>query len=788
MKKSLLLGTILFLTTSFPALTQSLPPKREFRGAWIATVINLDWPTSPFSTPETQRAELVRLLDELQAHNVNAVIFQVRSEADAMYASTIEPWSYWLTGGQGMPPSPFYDPLEFAIQEAHKRGMELHAWFNPYRVSREVGNYPNDPQHVSVQHPDWVIQISTIKILDPGRPQARQHITNVVMDVVSRYDVDGVHFDDYFYPYPPNQIGNQDAATFANYSRGFTNLADWRRDNVNLLIQTIHDSIQAVKPYVKFGMSPFGIWKNGVPSGITGLDAYSTIYCDAVTWLQRQIVDYITPQLYWPFGGGQDYGKLMPWWGTQRNERHFYPGQAIYRAAAWPRNEIPRQVRANRANANVQGSIMFRALFFRDNSNGFADSLRTDLFRYPALPPVMAWKDAVSPNAPQNLRYERLASGGPAALRWDEPLPAGDGDTASRYVVYHFPTLNINPLALEDPSKIVAVTSENAAALATPAGTGPHYYVVTALDHNSNESTTSNVLQVLPPFSPILAMPANGASELPGSVTLSWYYPPNATFYQLQVATDSTFASGLFVNEIGLVDTFKTISGLEGQTKYFWRVRASNAGGTSFFSQVFSFTTGFPAAPLLVYPTNNTGEIPVAPVFQWQPSATALSYRLQVARSLTFDSTALVFDVSNLTDTSYTTASQLETNRFYFWRVSATNAIGVSLWSEAWRFKTRTTTEVAEAAETPRQFSLEQNYPNPFNPITTIAFELPEDGAAQLTIFNAVGQQVIVLVDQAMRAGRHEVHFDASTLATGVYFYRLRFGEQVLTKRMLFAK
>jgi len=787
MKKSLLLCSLLLLTASSSASARSLPPKREFRGAWIATVINLDWPSSPFLTPAAQRAELVRLLDELQTHHMNAVIFQIRSEADAMYLSALEPWSYWLTGAQGQPPSPFYDPLEFAIQEAHRRGMELHAWFNPYRVSREVGNYPNDSRHLSVQHPDWVIQIGSIKFLDPGLPQARQHITNVVMDVVSRYDVDGVHFDDYFYPYPPNQISNQDAATFANYSRGFTNIHDWRRDNVNLLIQTIHDSIQAVKPYVKFGMSPFGIWKNGVPPGITGLDAYSTIYCDAVAWLQRQIVDYITPQLYWPFGGNQDYGKLMPWWASQRNSRHFYPGQAIYRAANWPANEIPRQVRANRANPDVQGSIMFRALFFRDNAKGFADSLRTDLFRYPALPPVMAWKDGVLPNAPQNLRYERLAGGGPAALRWEVPTPAGDGDTASRYVVYHFNTPNITANDMEDPSRIAAVVGDNAAILPTPSDNGPHYYAVTALDRNFNESGMSNVIQVLPPAAPLLALPADGALDLAPNVTLSWYAPATATSYHVQVASDSSFTTALLVNEIGVVDTFKTISGLAGQAKYFWRVQASNAGGTGPFSPAFSFTTGFPAAPVLVYPANNTGDIALNPVFQWRRSAAANSYDLQVARSLTFDSTAMVVEVSGLSDTSYA-ASGLEANRFYFWRVRATNAIGVSLWSEISRFKTGSGTAVAENPEIPQQFSLEQNYPNPFNPVTIIVFNLPASGAARLAIYNTLGQEIAVLVDEHLVAGRHEVVFDGSALASGVYFYRLRFGAQVLTRRMLLTK
>ncbi|MGH7451691.1 MAG: glycoside hydrolase family 10 protein, partial [bacterium] len=304
MKKLLpIILTISFITPINTFATDN-PPKREFRGAWIATVINLDWPSTPGLAPGTQRGELMRLLDELQAAGINAVMFQVRSECDAMYASTIEPWSYWLTGGQGRAPSPFYDPLQFAVQEAHKRGMELHAWLNPYRSVREIGSYANAANHVSVQHPEWLFRAGNTRVLDPGLPMVRAYVTSVVMDVVNRYDVDGIHFDDYFYPYPPDQISNQDDATFANYSRGFTNRGDWRRDNVNLLIKMIHDSIQVVKPYVKFGISPFGIWRNGIPTGITGLDAYNTIYCDALAWLQQQTIDYLTPQLYWPFGGG----------------------------------------------------------------------------------------------------------------------------------------------------------------------------------------------------------------------------------------------------------------------------------------------------------------------------------------------------------------------------------------------------------------------------------------------------------------------------------------------------
>ena len=786
MHKVLLFSTLWLASLSALNFAQSLPPKREFRGAWIATVVNLDWPSSPFLAPEAQRTELLRILDEMRAQNINAVMFQVRSECDAMYASTLEPWSYWLTGQQGKAPSPFYDPLAFALAAAHERGMELHAWFNPYRASREVGNYANDPNHVTVKHPEWDIQIGAIKFLDPGLPQVRDYVTGVVMDVVRRYDVDGVHFDDYFYPYPPNQITNQDNATFANYSRGFTDRGNWRRDNVNLLVQMIHDSIQVAKPHVKFGMSPFGIWKNGVPAGISGLDAYNEIYCDAVAWLNRRIIDYITPQLYWPFGGGQDYGKLMPWWGTQRNSRHFYPGQAAYRAANWNANEIPRQVRANRGNANASGSIFFRARTFRENYKGFADSLKNDLFRAPALPPIMTWKDPSPPNAPQNLRYERIAGAGTAGLKWDLPLQASDGDSASRYVIYRFTSPNIQPGDLADPSRIIGLTSARNNRPQAPSTPGPFFFVVTALDHNANESLPSNVLQVSAPAIPTLASPATGAQDQLAEVTLRWYYPQNAASYRVQVSTDANFAS-FVINASGIEDTSHVVAGLAGQRTYYWRVSASNVAGASAFSQAYSFTTGFPATPALAFPANNTANVPIEITLQWRKTAGAEKYRLQFAKSANFDAASLVVDAENLADTSYA-ASRLELNRFYFWRVNATNALGTSLWAETWRFKTTTSTTVAEANETPEKFTLQQNYPNPFNPITTIAFDLPRPGFVRLKIFDVLGRELVTIIAHEMPAGRHQVPFDGRLAGSGMYYYRLEFEGQVQTRRMLLTK
>ncbi len=230
------------------------------------------------------------MLDQLKATGISCVVFQVRPACDALYASPYEPWSYWLTGTQGAGPAVEFDPLAFAIAEAHKRGMELHAWFNPYRAEKTIGQFTLAANHVVKQHPDWILTFpsSKLKILDPGLPQVREFNAKIVADIVRRYDVDGVHADDYFYPYDPT-ITTEDAATFQNYSRGFTNIGDWRRDNVNLQMKMLMDSVNAIKPYVKFGMSPFGIWKNGVPPGIIGLDAYSTLFADAIAWLHDRL-------------------------------------------------------------------------------------------------------------------------------------------------------------------------------------------------------------------------------------------------------------------------------------------------------------------------------------------------------------------------------------------------------------------------------------------------------------------------------------------------------------------
>ena len=491
--------SLIFINQSY---SQS-SPKREFRAAWLATVVNLDWPSSRTLSVTNQKLELTKLLDSLKLYNVNAVIFQIRTECDAFYNSPFEPWSYWLTNSQGTPPSPFYDPLQFAIEEAQKRGMELHAWFNPYRVYRSTNTYTTAANHVTNTHPEWIITCPNgYKFLDPGLPAVRNYVTSIIFDVTSRYDIDGVHFDDYFYPYPENNFTNQDSATFANYSRGFTNIGDWRRDNVNLLIKQVNDTIKFIKPWVKFGISPFGIWKNGVPPGITGLNAYSTIYCDALAWLRAKSIDYLTPQLYWKFGGGQDYAKLQPWWADSVHKYglHFYPGHALYRVnpsdGNWAPEEIPNQIRFDRANPKVKGGVFFRTKSFIANYKGVTDSLKNDLYKFKALLPIMNWKDTLPPNPPKFLRYTTL-SGNRVKLLWDLPQIANDGDSAKRYVVYRFTSSNIQPSDLENSANIMSIEGLRESIMPPPPNTSQtYYYVVTSLDRNYKESTISNTLAV----------------------------------------------------------------------------------------------------------------------------------------------------------------------------------------------------------------------------------------------------------------------------------------------------
>lgn len=477
-------------------------PKREFRGVWIATVANIDWPSKPGLSVKTQQEELIQIMDAHQRAGLNAILLQVRPAADAFYSQGREPWSRFLTGVPGVAPTPQYDPLEFAINEAHSRGMELHAWFNPYRATFDLVDANVSSDHITRKRPEWFFTYSGKKLFNPGLPEVRDYITSVVMDVVNNYDIDGIHFDDYFYPYPDRQP-LPDFSTFQKYGRGFKSIDDWRRDNVNLLMRTISEHIKKSKPYVKFGISPFGIWENRAqhPEGseTSGFSGYRQLYADARLWVQEGWVDYINPQLYFSFNyRAAAFEKLLDWWSENSFGKHLYIGQAAYRALergqGWQdRDQLPRQIRYLRNNNRVQGSVFFSSKSLTNNLAGFRDALQYDFYRYKALPPQMLWIDSIPPLAPRGLTVRSIRDLG-VILHWQHPRAASDGEKAYGYVIYRFEEGEM--IDLDNPKNILQIIYSTRLSTYTDDSVerGKRYrYLVTSIDRMKNESQASNI-------------------------------------------------------------------------------------------------------------------------------------------------------------------------------------------------------------------------------------------------------------------------------------------------------
>lgn len=463
-------------------------PKREFRGVWIATVANIDWPSRPGLSAVQQQQEFTNRLDFFKSNGFNAVIVQVRPAADAFYESPYEPWSKYLSGKQGQPPFPKYDPLTFMIQETHKRNMEFHAWFNPFRALVNSAVNPNPANHVTRTHPEWIINYGSKSYFDPGNPEARNYILKVITDVVKRYDIDGVHIDDYFYPYPEGGRDFSDAASFAKYNNNLSK-ADWRRNNVNIFVSQLNRMIKAEKPWVCFGVSPFGIWRNSSKStdgsATNGISCYDDLYSDIRLWLQNKWVDYVAPQLYWEHNHkAAPFNVLLPWWANNAYGRNLYIGLGVYRMVngrgVWSNAfEILQQIKESR-QLHTEGIVMYSASSFDKIGPALSDSLRNNYFKTIALPPAM-------PGADKNEKLKApdvaiTITDGNAVLKWN----GSDPDT--RYVVYRF-TGN-EEVDINKGENIIAFIRD-------PHFTDSQYaqfknvrYVVTAFDRYGNESAS----------------------------------------------------------------------------------------------------------------------------------------------------------------------------------------------------------------------------------------------------------------------------------------------------------
>jgi uncharacterized lipoprotein YddW (UPF0748 family) len=373
----------------------------EFRAVWVASVDNIDWPSKTAKgNVELQKKEFIDLLDMHKKNGMNAVIVQVRPAADALYPSQYEPWSEWLTGKQGRPPVPYYNPLQFMIDETHKRGMEFHAWCNPYRAEFKIGVTITSPSHITKMHPDWFLVYGDKRYFDPGNKEAQQFVNTLIGDIVRNYAVDAIHFDDYFYPYRITGLEFPDSVSYKKYNNGL-NKETWRRSNVDSIIAMLGNTIKNIKPVCKFGISPFGVWRNKDkdPDGSdtkAGQTNYDDLYADILLWLKKGWIDYVAPQLYWEFGHkAAPYEVLVDWWNNHTYGRHCYIGLGIYRAGsndAWKdKTMLPKQIELLRSKPNISGMIFFSSKSFNNNPNGWNDSLQQHYFKTPALVPPMDW-------------------------------------------------------------------------------------------------------------------------------------------------------------------------------------------------------------------------------------------------------------------------------------------------------------------------------------------------------------------------------------------------------------
>lgn len=413
---TLLFATILMANHN---LVQSLPEiPREFRGAWVATVANIDWPSKRDLSTSQQQAELLRIIVNAKALNLNAIVLQVRPSGDALYPSKFEPWSEYLTGRQGKAPNPMWDPIEFAVKECHARGIELHTWFNPYRAKHPSQLLDCCDAHIAHTNPEAVKTYDKYLWMDPGEKVVQQHSIDVILDVVKRYDIDGVHLDDYFYPYP---VGGQDFPDSASWSRyvqggGTLTKGDWRRKNCDDFIENLYKGIKKTKKNVKFGVSPFGIARPGRPAGIkAGLNQYSELYADAEKWLEKGWCDYYSPQLYWAIDSpGQPFEPLLKYWvKTNKQNRHVWaglytsrldPAEGNYKTA-----EIPNQITVSRRNQATAGNIHFSYKALKNNNQNIATALRNGVYAKEAFVPESPWLGDRQPRSPRIVKNDGLS-------------------------------------------------------------------------------------------------------------------------------------------------------------------------------------------------------------------------------------------------------------------------------------------------------------------------------------------------------------------------------------------
>ena len=632
MKHIYVVVSLLVLSISF--VQAQTAPKREMRGAWIATYLNLDWPLVGATTAQEQ-STFIQRLDEHKATGMNAIFAQVRSQCDAIYPTPYEPWSAIISGTQGVAPNPYYDPLLFMINETKQRGMEFHAWFNPFRAlaSFTTTSYNNlAASHVAKLHPTWTMTVTTISnsakqiLLNPGAPEVWEYVIGSVMHVVRNYDVDGIHFDDYFYTNPGLTTYNDDSV-YNIHNRGIADRGDWRRSNIDTLIKRLNDSIKSVKPWVKFGISPSGIWMSAPTDPLgsntsTGATQHKKDnYANSRLWLQQGWVDYLAPQVYFHTGQtGADYNNLAPWWSSNNFGRHIYIGQAGYKVgvATTPApingafttdpNQIPSQVRINRNLAGITGQIIYGTNSLRNNLLGFRDSLKLNLYNKPALLPTMLWKDNTAPASASGLTAVMQANN-TVSLTWVNPTGAAtEMDVVKRFAIYK----GVNTLPdINNPAHLIAITNTDVSSfidtVAVLPGTTSNY-VVTAIDRLYNESVESNTAAVTAGALPLTLISFNvqKAGNKNASITWQTANEINTNYFNVERALNNNdFKNILSVNaHDGTVNyNYSTIDyNLIENGTYLYRLKMVDKAGLFTYSSIKKILVNNGNADLSIYP------------------------------------------------------------------------------------------------------------------------------------------------------------------------------------------
>ena len=644
------------------------PQKAEMRSAWVATVWQLDWPSSVVSSTgntsqiQSQKNDMIRLLDSLHVNNLNAINFQVRSRCDAMYKSSYEPWSTDLVSKRGLDPG--YDPLAFVVEECHKRGMECHAWINPYRYESVSGQWTGGAGDYRTQHPDWVMDVNGASILNPGKPEVTQRICDIITEIITNYDVDGVLFDDYFYL--SGTPDSQDADLYNAYktSGGTLSQSDWRRDNVNRMVAAVYKTIKDKKPYVRFGVAPAGIacTSQSVAKGYgispcpTGSDwQYSSIYSDPIAWVSQQSLDFISPQIYWTIGYSTDYDKATKWWSEVANKwnRHMYvshdiatltasskaPGVSnienqLSPMASGPNNttfqEFANEVRLNRQYTlnNAPGSIFYSCKYLYKNAPLFAHYLKTTVFNTPAIMPAMSWIPVSTPGNVTNLKR----SG--ASLTWNKM------DNV-RYTVYAVPTSVNQSNFSRDAEYLLGVTYSNSYTVPDRYLSG-YNFAVCVYDRYGNEyspvfvNATQGTLAA-----PVLVSPAKNESvEQP--FDFKWQSVANATNYVIEISDKSDMSNLLYVKSVdGTSCASSEFYQMPIEKTLYWRVRAC---GNNYNDGVSAIQPFISLNLQITYPAEAATDIPLCPQITW--TFPERNVTVQISNSEYFENSSIIHEQS----------------------------------------------------------------------------------------------------------------------------------------------